>query len=79
MKSMLMRCIVCKRYTMGDRCPSCGASAERRAPARYSPQDRFGKYRRRLMRESGGAEGEKEAGEEPGKGAGMAKAPADEE
>ncbi len=35
----------------------CGGPVERRAPARYSPQDRYGSYRRKLM---GGARDEGE-------------------
>lgn len=52
-----MRCTACRRYTFEAVCPACFGPTERRAPARYSPQDRYGKYRRRLMdaaREEGG-------------------------
>jgi H/ACA ribonucleoprotein complex subunit 3 len=51
-KSMMMRCGACNRYTMEQECPVCKGPVERRAPARYSPQDRFGKYRRRLTEEA---------------------------
>jgi H/ACA ribonucleoprotein complex subunit 3 len=46
---MLMRCGSCNRYTMEAQCPLCGGPVERRAPARYSPQARYGRYRRKLM------------------------------
>ncbi|OYR56252.1 RNA-protein complex protein Nop10 [Halorubrum halodurans] len=34
-------------YTLGDRCPECGAPAENGAPAPFDPTDRYGEYRRR--------------------------------
>lgn len=57
MKTLLKRCDACKTYTMRDVCPHCGSPATRRAPARYSPQDRYGEYRRRLMAEAGDGQG----------------------
>ena len=37
-------------YTLGDRCPECGADAENSAPAPFSPEDAYGEYRRALKR-----------------------------
>lgn len=37
-------------YTLGDRCPDCGARAVNSAPAPFDPDDRYGGYRRALKR-----------------------------
>jgi len=34
-------------YTLGETCPDCGAVAANSAPARFSPEDPYGEYRRR--------------------------------
>ena len=44
----LLRCRGCGRYTLGPKCPACGAQTARPGPARYSPEDRYGRYRRAL-------------------------------
>ncbi len=41
-------------YTLGDRCPDCGAEAVNSAPAPFDPEDRYGAYRRALKRRGGG-------------------------
>ncbi len=46
----LLRCRDCGRYTLRQVCPSCGAATDRPGPARYSPEDRYGSYRRALKR-----------------------------
>ncbi|PSP33995.1 H/ACA RNA-protein complex component Nop10p [Halobacteriales archaeon QH_10_67_22] len=38
------------RYTLGETCPDCGAEAVNSAPAPFSPEDRYGEYRRALKR-----------------------------
>ncbi len=50
MKSLMRRCS-CGRYTLQEACPECGSSVDPLIPPRYSPEDRFGKYRRRAKRE----------------------------
>ncbi|HLE97148.1 MAG TPA: nucleolar RNA-binding Nop10p family protein [Candidatus Thermoplasmatota archaeon] len=47
---MLLRCGACGRYSMMKACPACGASTARPGPAKYSPEDAYGSYRRRLKR-----------------------------
>jgi len=37
-------------YTLGDVCPECGAEAVNSAPAPFSPEDRYGEYRRKARR-----------------------------
>ena len=44
-------CPKCKRYTLKDECVACGEKTYNREPIRFSPQDRYGKYRRLLKRE----------------------------
>ena len=44
----LLRCRECGRYTLGPKCPACGGPTARPGPARYSPEDRYGRYRRAL-------------------------------
>ena len=51
MRSLMHKCRACGRYTLQDACPACGAAAGNPMPPRYSPEDRYGAYRRKLMRE----------------------------
>ncbi|MCX8205959.1 MAG: ribosome biogenesis protein [Candidatus Micrarchaeota archaeon] len=44
MKSHIFKCRVCGRYTMQE--AHCGAPAASAHPPKYSPQDRYAKYRR---------------------------------
>ncbi len=50
----LRRCPDCELYTLEEHCTKCGRSTERAGPARYSPEDRYGKYRRALKKEAAG-------------------------
>ena len=50
MRSFMRRCRECGRYTLGDACPECGVATAIPLPPKYSPEDRFGDYRRRLKR-----------------------------
>jgi H/ACA ribonucleoprotein complex subunit 3 len=55
MRTELRRCRACAKYTMKDRCPKCGGPTEMPIPARYSPQDNYGKYRRGLKELNAGS------------------------
>lgn len=35
-------------YTLAATCPTCGKATAQPGPAKYSPEDRYGKYRRQL-------------------------------
>lgn len=35
-------------YTLQAACPRCGKATASPGPAKYSPEDRFGSYRRKL-------------------------------
>ena len=48
MKKLLLRCPGCKEYTLEAACPKCGEATLSPHPPRYSPQNKYGHYRRRL-------------------------------
>jgi H/ACA ribonucleoprotein complex subunit 3 len=50
----LRRCPGCGGYTLEDKCFHCGGPTERAGPARYSPEDHYGSYRRALKRQGRG-------------------------
>ncbi|MEA1945413.1 MAG: RNA-protein complex protein Nop10 [Euryarchaeota archaeon] len=50
MKSRILKCTECNRYTLKTSCPYCGAVTINPRPARYSPEDRYGAYRRRMKK-----------------------------
>lgn len=51
MRTLLMKCAQCSGYTLRAACPKCGAATVMAMPAKYSPEDRYGEYRRRLKKE----------------------------
>jgi H/ACA ribonucleoprotein complex subunit 3 len=48
MRSKILVCRACNRYTLKDACPACGGPVAATKPARFSPEDPYGKYRRAL-------------------------------
>jgi len=48
-ESILRVCRACARYTLRDACPTCAGPTRTPHPARFSPEDRYGRYRRALM------------------------------
>jgi H/ACA ribonucleoprotein complex subunit 3 len=47
MPKMLQRCQKCMRYTLQkSTCPLCGGPAKKAHPPKFSPEDRYGKFRR---------------------------------
>ncbi|NHI89047.1 MAG: RNA-protein complex protein Nop10 [Candidatus Thorarchaeota archaeon] len=49
----LFKCSKCGQYTLEQqRCPTCGGSVFSPKPPRYSPQDKYGKYRRKAKRKT---------------------------
>ncbi len=50
MKALLKRCTACKEYTLQETCVHCGSKAIPNRPAKFSPEDHHGEYRRRLKR-----------------------------
>lgn len=50
MKTLMFKCVACNIYTLEETCPKCGARARIPMPARFSPEDHYGGYRRKLLR-----------------------------
>lgn len=49
MRSRIKRCSNCRTYTLKDQCPKCSSVVMNTFPPRYSPEDRYGKYRRMAL------------------------------
>ena len=45
MRFLIRRCPRCGRYTLKDTCPVCGAPTRVAHPPRFSPLDKYVKYR----------------------------------
>jgi H/ACA ribonucleoprotein complex subunit 3 len=51
MPRLLHKCQNCNNYTMNsDSCPTCGGPVVAAHPARFSIEDRYGKYRREMKK-----------------------------
>ncbi|MBW2983752.1 RNA-protein complex protein Nop10 [Candidatus Woesearchaeota archaeon] len=48
----ILKCIDCKTYTMRKKCPSCDKGTVSSKPAKFSPKDPYGDYRRKAKKES---------------------------
>ncbi|MEE3242997.1 MAG: RNA-protein complex protein Nop10 [Candidatus Thermoplasmatota archaeon] len=48
MKTLIFQCKSCQIYTISRLCPQCSESTSNPLPPRFSPQDKYGKYRRML-------------------------------
>lgn len=55
----MRRCLSCGRYTLKPRCPGCGGDTRSAHPARFSPDDKYARYRlaERYDAEPGGGAG----------------------
>ena len=51
MAKHILYCKTCKLYTMEEKCPKCKAKTFSPAPAKYSPEDPYGEYRRKAKQE----------------------------
>jgi len=51
MKMKMKRCRSCGEYTLKDKCPHCDGEVGVIYPAKYSPEDKYGKYRRILKKQ----------------------------
>ncbi|MEA1904506.1 MAG: RNA-protein complex protein Nop10 [Candidatus Hadarchaeota archaeon] len=47
----MRKCSDCGRYTLKEKCTSCGGKTISPHPPKFSPQDPYGKYRRRLKKQ----------------------------
>jgi H/ACA ribonucleoprotein complex subunit 3 len=51
MGKLLKKCFACHQYSLAKEiCPNCGGHLRVAAPSRFSPQDKYGKYRRMLLK-----------------------------
>jgi len=50
LKFLLRKCPPCRTYTLSDSCPKCGKKTVTPHPAKFSPDDKYIKYRRVLGR-----------------------------
>ena len=48
--SQILYCTKCKTYTLDKLCSKCKTQTIVKKPARFSPQDHYGKYRRDLKK-----------------------------
>ncbi len=46
----MKKCPKCKTYTLNDCCKKCGTKTITVKPPKYSPIDKYGKYRRLLKK-----------------------------
>ncbi len=51
MKTLIMKCPSCGLYSMKIMCPHCGAATVMAIPMKYSPADKFQKYRIKMLEE----------------------------
>jgi H/ACA ribonucleoprotein complex subunit 3 len=49
MSKEILFCNKCEKFTMKERC--CGQKTNSLKPAKYSPEDKWGKYRREAKKE----------------------------
>ncbi len=49
----LYKCTNCGTYTLDEKtCSKCGADVRNPAPPKYSPQDKYGDYRRKAKKQA---------------------------
>jgi H/ACA ribonucleoprotein complex subunit 3 len=46
----MKKCPKCLKYTLKDYCKDCNVETITIKPPRYSPEDKYGKYRRKLKK-----------------------------
>jgi len=49
-QSLLKKCPRCKIYTLEEYCPKCGSKTRVPHPPKFSPEDKYGKYRRLMKK-----------------------------
>ena len=52
----IRKCANCGAYTLKESCMRCGGKTFHVRPARFSPEDRYGKYRRMMKAQYGAKE-----------------------
>ena len=68
MRWLMRKCVVCGRYTLRrDRCPVCGGEVRVPHPPRFSPEDKYLKYRYLMKKLAGILPVEEGGGSESGR------------
>lgn len=49
-RSLILLCAKCNEFSLSEKCPRCGTTTRNPLPPKYSPEDPYGEYRRRLKR-----------------------------
>ncbi|MFH2028770.1 MAG: RNA-protein complex protein Nop10 [Nanoarchaeota archaeon] len=44
----ILKCEKCNTYTLKEICPKCGSKSLIVNPPKYSPEDKYGSYRRKV-------------------------------
>ncbi len=57
MSKHILFCSKCKIYTMKESCPECNSTTIEPKPPKYSPEDKYGEYRRESKNEEYKAKG----------------------
>lgn len=52
MTTEILKCIKCSTYTLNQKCPKCGEKAITPKPAKFSIEDKYGRFRRLYKQES---------------------------
>lgn len=50
MRTAIRKCKSCNVYTLKEKCSKCGGLTAMAIPPRYSPEDKYGDYRRKLKK-----------------------------
>lgn len=53
MKVLMRKCSKCHRYTLKEKCPVCNSKTYMPIPPKFSIEDPYGKYRRKMRKEVG--------------------------
>ncbi len=53
MNREILKCPKCNTYTMKESCPKCNEKTLSPKPARFSLEDKWGKWRRQAKKEQG--------------------------
>jgi len=51
----IRKCVSCAAYTMRQECPQCGGETRTAHPPKYSPLDKYARYRRAEKRNAANA------------------------
>jgi len=54
---MMKKCLKCGRYTLKEKCPLCGSETKDPKPARFSPDDKYVRYRLEWRMKNEGSSG----------------------